>query len=72
MPRQPKGLKYTAEYEPDMSRMVSALRVLMDYKNKKTGGDNKATKELPEITVSKGSRKLSKNSLDELVGAQTL
>lgn len=29
--KQPKGLIYKAEYEPDMSRMVRALRVLLEY-----------------------------------------
>lgn len=29
--RQPKGLVYRAEYEPDMSRMVQALRILLEY-----------------------------------------
>jgi hypothetical protein len=29
--KQPKGLVYKAEYEPDMARMVQALRVLLDY-----------------------------------------
>lgn len=63
MPRQPKDLKYIAEYEPDMSRMVSALRVLMDYKNKKIDGDKKAIKEPPELKVSVVQERLSKTSL---------
>lgn len=29
--KQPKGLVYRAEYEPDMTRMVRALRVLLEY-----------------------------------------
>lgn len=28
---QPKGLVYKEEYEPDMDRMVQALRVLLNY-----------------------------------------
>jgi hypothetical protein len=31
MARQPKDLEYRAEYEPDMARMVKALRVLLEY-----------------------------------------
>lgn len=31
MARQPKDFEYRAEYEPDMARMVQALRVLLDY-----------------------------------------
>lgn len=29
--KQPKNLVYQAEYEPDMARMVQALRVLLNY-----------------------------------------
>jgi hypothetical protein len=29
--RQPKDFEYRAEYEPDMARMVKALRVLLDF-----------------------------------------
>lgn len=29
--KQPKNLEYRTEYNPDMARMVKALRVLLDY-----------------------------------------
>lgn len=31
MLKQPKNIEYRAEYEPDMTRMVKALRVLLEY-----------------------------------------
>lgn len=31
MLKQLKNIEYRAEYEPDMSRMVKALRALFDY-----------------------------------------
>ena len=31
MLKQPKNIVYRAEYEPDMTRMVKALRVLLEY-----------------------------------------
>lgn len=31
MARQPKGLIFRAEYQPDMNCMVRALRILMEY-----------------------------------------
>ena len=35
MARQPKDIEYRAEYEPDMQRMVKALRILLEYRPKK-------------------------------------
>jgi hypothetical protein len=47
--RQPKGIEYRAEYEPDMDRMVKALWVLLEYnphpKYEEGGRDNAAGKE---------------------------
>lgn len=41
MARQPKGIEYRAEYEPDMDRMVKALRVLLEYIPEKEDGHEK-------------------------------
>lgn len=35
MIKQPKDIEYRAEYEPDMERMVKALRVLLDWNPEK-------------------------------------
>lgn len=31
----PKGIEYTATYEPDMEKMVKALRIVQEAPNKK-------------------------------------
>lgn len=38
--KHPRDVEYRAEYEPDMARMVKALRILLEY--------NPALKELKE------------------------
>jgi hypothetical protein len=39
--RQPKGIEYRAEYEPDMDRMVKALRVLLEWVPEKEDSESK-------------------------------
>lgn len=47
--KAPKGIEYMASFEPDMDRMVKALRILYEYQPKKADIDSDyASKELLE------------------------
>jgi len=52
--RQPKDLEYRAEYEPDMARMVRALRVLLDYDPGKENDHGTGSKIRPVHEVQPG------------------
>lgn len=40
MIKPPKDIEYRAIYEPDMERMVRALKILLEYNSKKEAEQN--------------------------------
>ncbi len=53
--RQPKNITYRAEYEPDMARMVRALRVLLEYNPQKPEEENNHGKDMQGREVSEST-----------------
>lgn len=66
MVKKPKDIEYRAVYEPDMARMVKALRVLLEYNpgNPRKENDNERNsilcrQEQRIQTISFGNEKLA-------------
>ena len=56
MNRQPKNLEYRAVYDPDMDRMVRALRVLLEYHPGRADEDaGSKVSQVPEVQPSVGA-----------------